>query len=96
MRVSWITYRRITKERTSLHTIDGNKAVLANYARDLRLSIPQKIYDITRKLKSPEEVERYFPGFLAFTDLTEQQIPRPVDRERRKIILSQVRTKDIL
>ncbi len=36
MRVSWITYRRITKkEMTSLHTIDGNKVVLANYARDL-------------------------------------------------------------
>ncbi len=40
MRVSWITYRRITKERTSLHTIDGNKAVLANYARDLFVLIP--------------------------------------------------------
>ena len=47
--------------------------------------IPQKIYRITKRLKSPEEVEKYFPGFLAFTDCTEQQIPRPVDKERRKI-----------
>ena len=50
--------------------------------------IPQKIYPLTKRLKTPEEVERYFPGFLAFTDCTEQQIPRPVDRERKKIFYS--------
>ncbi len=49
------------------------------------LPIPRKIYNITKRLKTPEAVEKYFPGFLAFTDSTEQQIPRPVDRERRKI-----------
>ena len=32
--------------------------------------IPQKIYNITKRLKTPEEVEKYFPGFLAFTDST--------------------------
>ena len=37
---------------------------------------------------SPEEVEKYFPGFFAFTDSTEQQIPRPVDKERRKMYYS--------
>ena len=42
------------------------------------LPIPQKIYNITKRLKTPEEVEEYFPGFLAFIDSTEQQIPRPV------------------
>jgi hypothetical protein len=53
------------------------------------IPIPQKIYKITKKLKTPsEEVEKYFPGFLAFTDCTEQQIPRPVDKERRKIYYS--------
>ena len=32
--------------------------------------IPQKIYSITKRLKTPaEEVEKYFPGFIAFTDL---------------------------
>ena len=32
--------------------------------------IPQKIYKITKRLKTPaEEIEKYFPGFLAFTDL---------------------------
>jgi hypothetical protein len=34
--------------------------------------IPQKIYNKTKRLKTPEEVEKYFPGFLAFTDCTEQ------------------------
>ena len=47
--------------------------------------IPQKVYPITKRLKTPaEEVEKYFPGFLAFTDCTEQQIPRPVDNKRKK------------
>jgi hypothetical protein len=52
--------------------------------------IPQKIYPLTKRLKTPaEEVEKYFPGFLAFIDSTEQQqIPRPVDRERKKIFYS--------
>ncbi len=40
---------------------------------------------ITKRLKTPaEEVEKYFPGLMAFIDSTEQQIPRPVDKERRK------------
>jgi hypothetical protein len=50
--------------------------------------IPQKIYPITKRLKTPEEVEKYFPGFLTFTDCTEQQIPRPVDKNRRKMFYS--------
>ena len=43
--------------------------------------LPQKIYNITKKLKAPEEVEKYFPGFMAFKDSTEQQIQsRPIDK----------------
>ena len=35
------------------------------------IPIPQNIYSITKKrLKTPEEVERYFPGFLSFIDST--------------------------
>lgn len=53
------------------------------------IPIPQKIYNKTKRLKTPaEEVEQYFPGFIAFTDCTEQQIPRPVDKERRKTFYS--------
>jgi hypothetical protein len=52
------------------------------------LPIPQKIYRITKRLKTPEEVEEYFPGFLSFIDSTEQQIPRPVYNDRRKMYYS--------
>ena len=52
------------------------------------IPIPQKTYQITKRLKTPEAVEKYFPGFLAFTDCTEQQIPRPADKNRRKIFYS--------
>lgn len=50
--------------------------------------IPQKIYGITKRLKTTEEVEKYFPGFLSFVDCTEQRIPRPVDKEKRKMYYS--------
>jgi hypothetical protein len=52
------------------------------------LPIPQKIYRITKRLKTPEEVEQYFSGFIAFIDSTEQQVPRPVGNERRKLYFS--------
>lgn len=47
------------------------------------LPIPQKLYKVTRRLKTKEEVEAYFPGFMAFTDCTEQPIPRPKNRKRK-------------
>ncbi len=50
--------------------------------------IPQKIYNITKRLQTLEEVEQYFPGLMAFTDSTEQQIPRPIDKEEEKIYYS--------
>lgn len=50
--------------------------------------IPQKMYKTTKRLRTPEEVERHFPGFLAFTDCTEQQIPRPKSKRRRKAYYS--------
>src|SRR6478735_4701257 len=52
------------------------------------IPIPQKIYKITKRLRTPDEVEKYFPGFLAFVDTTEQQIPWPIDKNRRKIFYS--------
>ena len=52
------------------------------------IPIPQKIYSITKRLKTPEEVERYFPGFMSFIDCTEQQIPRPINKQRRKLYYS--------
>ena len=45
------------------------------YKKDWRLvrqclPIPQKIYNITKRLKTPDEVEQYFPGFMSFIDCT--------------------------
>jgi len=34
------------------------------------IPIPQKICNITKRLRTPDEVEKYFPGFLAFIDTT--------------------------
>ncbi len=48
------------------------------------LPIPQKLYKVTRRLKTREEVKAYFSGFMAFTDCTEQPIPRPKDRKRKR------------
>ncbi len=81
------------------YTLDGFLFDLdqSNICRDIQkieslirqcVPIPQKIYPITKRLKTPEEVERYFPGFLALIDSTEQQIPRPIDKQRRKIFYS--------
>ncbi len=70
---------------------------MSNICRDIQkieglirqcVPIPQKTYNTTRRLKSPEKVEQYFPGFIAFTDCTEQQIPRPVNKRKRKIFYS--------
>ena len=38
------------------------------------IAIPQKTYNTTKRLKTlEEEVEHYFPEFIAFIDCTEQQ-----------------------
>jgi DDE superfamily endonuclease/Helix-turn-helix of DDE superfamily endonuclease len=52
------------------------------------VSIPQKLYKITKRLQTPNEVEEYFPGFISFIDSTEQQIPRPVNKRKRKAYYS--------
>src|SRR6476660_332456 len=52
------------------------------------LPMPQKLYNITKRLKTSHEVEQYFPGFLSFIDSTEQQIPRPTDNKRKTIFYS--------
>ena len=51
-----------------------------------RVPIPQKMHRLSTRLRTPEEVERHFPGFLPFTDRTEQQIPMPENRRQRKKI----------
>lgn len=46
--------------------------------------LPKKLYRRTRRLRTMDEVEYYFPGFKAFIDSTEQDIPRPKNKRRRK------------
>jgi hypothetical protein len=49
------------------------------------IPLPEKVHEITRKLTTMEEVEKFFPGFKAFIDSTEQEIPRPKkDAKKRK------------
>ena len=60
------------------------------------IPIPQKIYSITKRLRTPDEVEQYFPGFLSFIDSTEQHVPRPINKQRRKVYYSGKKKRDIL
>lgn len=49
------------------------------------IPLPKKIYKkVSRRLRTMEEVERYFPGFRAIIDSTEQEIPRPKNSKKRK------------
>ncbi len=45
----------------------------------------KKLYKRTRRLRTIDEVkEEYFPGFKAFIDSSEQEIPRPTKNKRRR------------
>ena len=48
------------------------------------LPMPKKVYRKVRKLRTIEEIEEPFPGFKALIDATEQEIPRPKAKEKRK------------
>src|ERR1035441_5522687 len=48
------------------------------------LPLPQRLHDKAKRLQSVEEIEALFPGFKAFTDATEQQIPRPKNKIKRR------------
>ena len=48
------------------------------------IPLPEKLHEMARRARTSEEVERYFPGFKAFIDATEQEIPRPKDALKRK------------
>ena len=48
------------------------------------LPLPKKLHDKARRLQTVEEIEALFPEFKAFTDATEQEIPRPKNKQKRK------------
>ena len=65
----------------------------SNVCRDIRcleplvrrcIPVPETIHKMTRRLRTIEEVEQFFPGFKVFIDATEQEIPRPKDKRKRK------------
>ena len=48
------------------------------------LPLPQRLHDKAKRLQTVEEIEAMFPGFKAFTDATEQEIPRPKNKKKRR------------
>lgn len=48
------------------------------------LPLPKKQNDKVRRLQTLDEIEAMFPGFKAFLDATEQEIPRPKAKRKRK------------
>jgi hypothetical protein len=81
------------------HTLSGFLFDLdqSNIYRDIRhieslvkkcIPLPQKLYNLTRRLRTVEEVEKYFPEFKAFIDATEQEIQKPKDKMRKKYYYS--------
>jgi hypothetical protein len=48
------------------------------------LPLPGKIHKAAQRLRTLDEVEKHFPGFKAFLDATEQEIPRPGNKAKRR------------
>jgi len=48
------------------------------------LPLPSLLHRRAARLGTLEEVEAHFPGFKAFLDATEQEIPRPKDKGKRR------------
>jgi len=48
------------------------------------LPLPRKLHRRAGRLGTLDEVEALFPGFKAFLDATEQEIPRPKDKGKRR------------
>jgi len=48
------------------------------------LPLPKKQHKKARRLQTLDEIEAMFPGFKAFLDATEQEIPRPKSKRKRK------------
>jgi len=48
------------------------------------MPLPKKLHERAKRAGTLKEVEEYFPGFQAFLDATEQEIPRPKSRAKRR------------
>jgi hypothetical protein len=47
------------------------------------------MHRLSKRLRTPKGVEKMFLGFLSFIDHTEQQIPRPKNKTRKKAYYSE-------
>lgn len=72
------------------YVVDLNQS---NVLKDIRkieplvsqvLPLPKKQQKKVERLQTLDEVEAMFPGFKAFLDATEQEIPRPKNKKKRK------------
>ena len=77
----------------------------SNVCRDIALiesvlktciPIPEKMTKRTRKIGTIEEFLEFFPEMKAFIDATEQEIPRPKNKRRRKNYYSGKKKKHIV
>ena len=59
----------------------------------LCVPLPKKLYKRTRRARTIDEVEEYFPGFKVFIDATEQEVPRPKNKRRKQNYYSGKRKK---
>ena len=88
-----------SKEHNSSLSTREKKAInkkhskLGHYLKNIRmleplvseaLPLPKKLHQKVRRLRTLDEVEAVFPGFKAFLDATEQEIPRPKSKLKRK------------
>ncbi len=48
------------------------------------IPLPEKVYRSTKKMKTIDDLMKYYPELKAFIDATEQEIPRPGNKRRRK------------
>lgn len=48
------------------------------------IPIPVKMYSDSKKINSLTQLQEFFPELIAITDGTEQQIPRPKNKKKRK------------
>jgi len=63
----------------------------------VKKSIPihSKLYADSKKISNIQQLQEFFPELIVMTDGTEQQIPKPKDRTKRKTHYSGKR-RDIL
>lgn len=83
-------YRMYITEELTGFLFDINQSNVNRIIRKIEplmeicLPTPKKMKEKVKRIGSLEELEKIFPGLKAFVDGTEQPIPRPKNKRRRK------------